>query len=255
MDQTISMTFCDVPQFPGYAESPDSAPRDTFYHPTGGMLIPRYENMGPEPEAGFARGISFQGAGGRFPVPEGYPTSLGLGGVGEMLPAFDNRVTLNPRRKDKWGIPIAHIRCVMGENDRILVEHQVKALREMVEHAGYRPNFVGSVLGLDSGKVWPNMDPVQRLIFKAGFKLSLRIGSAIHECGGARMGADPATSTVNERNQVWDVPNLFVTDGASFTSGSTVGPALTVMALSARAAAYIAEAHESGDLHRSLVGR
>ncbi len=250
MDQTISMTFCDVPQFPGYSESPDSAPRDTFYHPTGGMLIPRYENMGPEPEEGFARGISFQGAGGRFPVPEDYPTSLGLGGVGEMLPAYDNRVTLNRRRTDRWGIPIAHIRCVMSDNDRILVDHQVTALREMTEHAGYRINFVGSVLGLDSGKVWPSMNPVQRMLFRRGFGLSLRIGSAIHECGGARMGADPGTSTVNGRNQVWDVPNMFVTDGASFTSGSTVGPALTVMALSARAAAYIAEAHASGELHR-----
>ncbi len=168
-----------------------------------------------------------------------------------MLPTYDNRVTLNPRRKDRWGVPIPHIRCAIGENDRILVDHQVTALREMTEHAGYQVNFVGSVLGLDSNKIWPHMNPVQRFIFRAGLGMSLRIGSAIHECGGARMGADPATSTVNGRNQVWDIPNLFVTDGAAFTSGSTVGPALTVMALSARAAAFIADAHASGELHSS----
>ncbi len=60
------------------------------------------------------------------------------------------------------------------------------------------------------------------------------------------MGDDPRTSVLNGVNQTWDVPNLFVTDGASFVSNSTVGPALTIMALSARAAAFIAEAHASG---------
>jgi choline dehydrogenase-like flavoprotein len=51
MDQTISLAFCDVPQFPGYSEWPDAdvVPKDPFYHGSGGILIPRYENMGPEP--------------------------------------------------------------------------------------------------------------------------------------------------------------------------------------------------------------
>jgi choline dehydrogenase-like flavoprotein len=248
MDQTISMAFCSVPQFPGYSAADTLPPADPFYPPTGGILIPRYDNLGPEPETGFLRGISFQGAGGRFPVPAGEPTSLGLGGVGEMLPSYDNRITLDKRRKDKWGSPIAHIRCVMGDNDRKLVEHQVKALREMTEAAGYQVNFLGSVLGLDSNKVWPDYTPIQRAIFRASFGSSLMMGSAIHECGGARMGADPATSVVNEMNQVWDVPNVFVPDGASFTSNSTVGPALTIMALAARSAAFIAEKHGAGEL-------
>ena len=248
MDQTISMAFCDVPQFPGYAEQPDDVPRDPFYHPSGGILIPRYENLGPEPEKGFLRGISFQGAGGRFPVPEGYPTSFGLGGVGEMLPMYDNRVALHSRRTDAWGVPIADIRCAVGENDRILIDRQVTALQQMTEHAGYRTNFVASVLGVHSKKVWPASNPLQRLIFRFGIRLSLRVGAAIHECGGARMGTDPRTSVLNGVNQAWDVPNLFITDGASFTSNSTVGPALTIMALSARASEFIAEAHASGDL-------
>jgi choline dehydrogenase-like flavoprotein len=248
MDQTISMAFCSVPQFPGYSAADTLPPADPFYPPTGGILIPRYDNLGPEPQEGFLRGISFQGAGGRFPVPAGEPTSLGLGGVGEMLPSYDNRITLNKRRRDKWGSPIAHIRCVMGENDRILVEQQVKALREMTEAAGYQVNFLGSVLGLDSKKVWPDYTPVQRAIFRASFGSSLMMGSAIHECGGARMGADPATSVVNGMNQVWDVPNVFVPDGASFTSNSTVGPALTIMALASRSAAFIAEKHAAGEL-------
>jgi len=248
MDQTISLAFCSVPQFPGYSKADTLPPADPFYPPAGGILIPRYENMGPEPERDFVRGISFQGAGGRFPVPDGYPTSFGLGGVGEMLPSYENRISLNGRRTDKWGVPIAHIRCQLGDNDRILVSRQLRALREMTQHAGYQVNFIGSVLGLDSNKVWPDYDPLQRFIFRRVIRMSLTMGAAIHECGGARMGNDPRMSVVNAVNQAWDIPNLFVPDGASFVSNSTVGPALTIMALSARAAAFIAEAHASGQL-------
>jgi choline dehydrogenase-like flavoprotein len=46
------------------------------------------------------------------------------------------------------------------------------------------------------------------------------------------------------------VPNLFVPDGASFTSNSTVGPALTIMALAARSAAFIADAYATGKLSK-----
>ena len=250
MDQTVSLAFCDVPQFPGYSCQPDETPDDPYYGRCGGVLIPRWDNMGPDLDPRFLRGISFQGAGGRFPVPDGYPTSFGLGGVGEMLPAYDNRVSLHARRKDRWGVPIATIRCALGENDRKLIGHQTKVLREMVEHAGYRVNFVANILGLDSRKVWPQMDPVRRQIFRIGIRMSIQMGSAIHESGGARMGSDPATSVVNGVNQAWDVPNLFITDAASFTSGSTVGPALTIMALSARSAAFIAEARKSDALSR-----
>jgi choline dehydrogenase-like flavoprotein len=60
----------------------------------------------------------------------------------------------------------------------------------------------------------------------------------IHEMGTARMGRDPKTSVLNGNNQVWDAPNVFVTDGACMTSGAAVNPSLTYMALTARAADF-----------------
>ena len=111
----------------------------------------------------------------------------------------------------------------------------------MAEASGYRVNFVGSTLGLDSKKVWPDADPISRLIFKVGIRMSMAMGAAIHECGGARMGSDPAGSVLNEHNQTWDVPNLYVTDSSCFTSNGAVGPTLTIMALTARAAEHIAQ--------------
>ena len=42
----------------------------------------------------------------------------------------------------------------------------------------------------------------------------------------------------------------FIADAASFPTGSTEGPALTIMAVTARACDYIARAHASGELTR-----
>jgi choline dehydrogenase-like flavoprotein len=61
-------------------------------------------------------------------------------------------------------------------------------------------------------------------------------GMGIHEMGTARMGRDPKTSVLNGWNQVWDAPNVFVTDGSSMTSAACQNPSLTYMAITARAA-------------------
>jgi hypothetical protein len=61
-------------------------------------------------------------------------------------------------------------------------------------------------------------------------------GKNIHECGTARMGDDPKTSVLNAYNQVHDVKNVFVTDGACFVTQGCSEPTLTIMAISARAA-------------------
>ncbi len=63
-------------------------------------------------------------------------------------------------------------------------------------------------------------------------------GMGIHEMGTARMGKDPKTSVLNSQNQVWDAPNVFVTDGACMTSAACQNPSLTYMALTARAADF-----------------
>jgi choline dehydrogenase-like flavoprotein len=52
------------------------------------------------------------------------------------------------------------------------------------------------------------------------------------------MGHSPKDSILNKNNQVWGVPNVFVTDGACMTSSSAVNPSLTYMALAARAADF-----------------
>ena len=45
--------------------------------------------------------------------------------------------------------------------------------------------------------------------------------------GTARMGRDKKTSVLNAFNQIHDVKNVFVTDGACMTSSATQNPSLT----------------------------
>ena len=222
MDQTPSLLFASDLRRRGFEQVDDSAPHDPFFPAAGGLYIPRSDNLDEASRRTFARGWAVQGTVGRIPAPADHPGVAGLMGFGEMLPDYINRLTLHPKRTDKWGIPIPRIRISLSDNDRALLRQQVRGTREMAEYCGYKIDFVGSTLGLDGKKVFPDRDPVSRAIFRWGFPKSLAIGAAIHECGGARMGHDPARSVLNEFNQSWDVPNLFVTDGSCYVSTGAV---------------------------------
>lgn len=252
MDQTPALVFGETPRFPGWEED-TSAPADDYYGAAGGVYLPMIDDFTRTTD--YVGSYAVQGVMGRMPVPPQHPGSVGMMAFGEMLPHEANHVSIHRRRKDAWGVPIPKIHIRLTENERALLREQVRGVREMVESAGVRVNFAGSTLGLDSRKVFPDADPFSRAIFRAAFTKSLAIGAAIHECGGARMGSDPATSFLNAYNQSWDVPNLFVTDASCYVTNGLVGPTLTIMALTARASEYIATEHSSGNLTRRRARR
>ncbi len=248
MDQCPSLTFGSVPDIKGW-ELDDSAPLDPFYPPSGGIYVPRFQNLDSQTHPGFKRGFAFQGAIGRGYVPNDSPAMFGIMGFGETLPYYENSVTLSARRKDAWGIPSPHIRCVLGPNENALLKEQIRTAKEMVSECGYNAEFTGSAFGLDNPReAFRDADVFSHFIFRKAFVKSMAVGAAIHECGGARMGSDPSKSILNSFNQSWDVKNLFVTDGSCFPSSGTVGPALTIMALTARACEYAASEYKAGRL-------
>jgi choline dehydrogenase-like flavoprotein len=248
MDQCPSQVYGTVTGMMG-SELDDSAPADPFYGSAGGIFIPRFHNLETSTNPKFKRGFAFQGAIGRGKTPDNKPAIFGIMGFGEALPYYDNCVALNPRRKDAWGIPVPHIRYSFFRNELELLREQVRSLQEMVDSCDYKVIFSGSALGLENEKdAFPDADWLSRLMFRTTFKKCMAAGAAIHECGGARMGDDPAKSVLNSFNQSWDVKNLFVTDGSCFPSSGTVGPALTIMAVTARACEYIADEYKTGGL-------
>jgi choline dehydrogenase-like flavoprotein len=137
---------------------------------------------------------------------------FGLYAQGEMLPRFENQVTLHSNLKDKWGIPQLDINCEFSKNET-----------DMMLEAKQQAHAMLVAAGLKNVQSWVSQGPP---------------GLAIHEVGTARMGRDAKTSVLNRFNQSHDIPNLFVTDGASFCSTAVQNPSLTFMALTVRAVDY-----------------
>jgi choline dehydrogenase-like flavoprotein len=215
---------------------------DRYYYgrrPTG-FYLARYINLaGRGGDADFVRGFAFQGYSGRAGWGRGAGEpgvgvdlkrrlrspgrwEMGLIGFGEMLPSANNRATLHATRKDSWGIPLLHIDCQHGENERRIALRAGRDATQMLTAAGFE-NVV----------TWNTMKPP---------------GHCVHEMGSARMGRDPATSVLNAYNQAHDVANLFVTDGSCMVSSGCVNPSLTYMALSARAAHYASDLLKTGQI-------
>jgi choline dehydrogenase-like flavoprotein len=210
-----------------------------FYgrRPTG-FYIPRYRNLlgdkrdyvrgfgyqGSASRQGWERAVAELGVGAAFKdaMSTPGPWRMGATAFGEMLPDHNNRIWIDDKRKDKWGLPVLAIDCATGENERLMRTDMMNDMAEMLEATGAK-----DVRVFDNG-YFPGM--------------------GIHEMGTARMGRDPKTSVLNAHNQVWDCQNVFVTDGSCMTSAACQNPSLTYMALTARAASYAVEQLKRGDL-------
>lgn len=206
----------------GFSDKYDFGRRPT------GIYIPRFRNIYDD-KRDYVRGFGYQGGAGRGRGVEIAENMLGadlknalslpsdnwrfgLTGFGEMLPDHSNKMMLDKNRKDKWGLPVIAFDVEIKENEIKMRKDMANDAKEMLEAAG-----VKNVSSYDSG---------------------YGVGSGIHEMGTARMGRDPKTSVLNSHNQVWDAPNVFMTDGACMTSSSCVNPSLTYMAMTARAADF-----------------
>ena len=71
-----------------------------------------------------------------LPLTAPGPWRVNLYGFGEMLPRPDNCVTLHPTRTDKWGMPLVHIDCGLGDIEQRMVAQVNADAKEMLELAG-----------------------------------------------------------------------------------------------------------------------
>ncbi len=203
---------------------------DKYYYGrrANGIYIPRYRNFFGD-KRDYLRGFGYQGGASRegwsrdvaeLSIGADYKEALtepgqwtmGMGGFGETLPYHENKITLDKSKKDKWGLNILSFDCELKENELKMRKDMLADGIEMLEAAG-----VKNVTGTDTNPY---------------------LGRGIHEMGTARMGANAKTSVLNKWNQVWDAPNVFVTDGSFMVSAACQNPSLSYMAFTARAADF-----------------
>ncbi len=131
-----------------------------------------------------------------------------LGALCEFLPQARNRVTLADE-VDRHGLPVAHFAYSQGDNDKQLM----KAAQASME----------------------------RILHAAGAQEVITIGRYAHLVGGARMAHKPEQGVIDADHRIFGTPNVFIVDGSTLPTQGSANPALTIMALAARAADRLIE--------------
>jgi len=140
-----------------------------------------------------------------------YDSMAGMFINGEDLPRSTNRITLNPKVKDSFGLPVANIHMDDHENNAAMRAHAQKQAKAMYEAVG---------------------------AIKVAYS---RQTPATHNMCSARMSKDPRDGVANAHGQTHDIPNLFISDGSAFSTQGSANPTLTIVALALRQAEFIAQ--------------
>jgi choline dehydrogenase-like flavoprotein len=135
---------------------------------------------------------------------------LGMSALVEQLPEETNTVTLDPERRDHFGLPIPLVTYDFGDYAREGLASAERAMRAILEAAGAQ-DFTEPVYW------WPG-----------------------HHMGTVPMGEDPATSVVDSWLRSHDVPNLYLISSGTWVTGGCANPTLTLSALALRTADHIA---------------
>jgi choline dehydrogenase-like flavoprotein len=157
-----------------------------------------------------------------------YGTTIGLEGLGEMMPNKETYCELDSST-DEWGIPVLRFHWKAGENEIKMAKDMQETFRAILEASGGTYLTESSADGANPYGIYDG-------------------GVAIHESGTIRMGNHPKTSALNKYNQSHEVKNLFVTDAAAFVTSPDKNPTLTILALSWRASEYLLEEAKKGNL-------
>jgi len=211
-------------------------PRGYHIEYWGGMGMPAY---------GFGWGI--EGLNGKIPMPDGtqhqaggygkslkedyhrfYGAYVGMAGRGEAIAKETDYCEIDPTVVDKFGIPVLRFNYKWSDYEIKQAKHMQDTFEDIIKNMGGIP--LGDKPGAETnyGLATP--------------------GLIIHEAGTARMGSDPKKSVLNGHNQAHDVKNLFVVDGAAFTSQADKNITWTILALSMRASDFIIDQKKKKNL-------
>ncbi len=149
---------------------------------------------------------------------EGYDHTLGVSINGADLPMADNRVSLHPAERDRYGLPVPALNIDDHPNDVAMINYGLKRATALLQAAGAR-----------------------RITETPPHPASQNLGTC-------RMSAKPDEGVVDRWGRSHDVPNLFVSDGSQFASANLSHPTLTIVALAIRQAEHIADTMAAGDL-------
>ncbi|MBJ7597585.1 MAG: glucose-methanol-choline oxidoreductase [Candidatus Nephthysia bennettiae] len=136
----------------------------------------------------------------------------------QEVPLPTSRVTLEPRVKDRYGIPAVRL---LGSGPH---DEDLRAAEFMVER----------------GQDWLRASGAKRL-HPVRLILPKWPSGGQHQAGTCRMGLDPRTSVTDPWGRVWGHPGVTIADGSLHVTNGGVNPVLTILALSMKVSEHLAE--------------
>jgi len=139
--------------------------------------------------------------------------SMAVGMVVHDMPQHDNRIDLDDKVTDAWGLPVARVTLTPHANDLAMGKYLIDRNAEILEAAG--------------------ASSVQKVY------IDRVTGNCSHQHGTVRMGDDASSSVLDRWCAAHEVPNLYCVDGGAFPTATGANPTLTIMANAWRVAERI----------------
>lgn len=146
------------------------------------------------------------------------PTELIVIDQMEQIPDPDSRVTLDPRNRDRLGMPRLRVDWRIDDSTRRSQEHMHRMFGSILERVG--------IDGFHSDLLAHPERPVEYLDMK-------------HPAGTTRMSSTPEHGVVDRDCRVHGVDNLYVAGGSVFPTSGHLNPTLLIVALAARLADHL----------------
>jgi len=156
-------------------------------------------------------------------MPADQNQAFGLYTRAEQIPNPLSRVTLSDE-KDSLGVPRANLNWALSAIDKKTVYAINHLLGEQVGAAGIGRVKLKDWLIDDTDKQLPD--------FTSG---------GWHHLGTTRMSENPKEGVVDANCKIHNIDNLFVAGSSCFTTGGSVNPTLTVVAISLRLSSFLKE--------------
>jgi choline dehydrogenase-like flavoprotein len=149
-----------------------------------------------------------------------YKRSMAVQGPIQEVPRWENRIEVDPSRRDAYGIPVVKMTGKRHANDFVVGRLLASRAAEWLRAAGATEVWQTSIGGGVNGHQ--------------------------HQAGTCRMGKDPKTSAVDPSCRLHEVDNVYVADGSVHVTNGGFNPALTIQANAYRVAERIAKEQGRG---------
>jgi len=172
----------------------------------GGMLANEFTRLPYQMTDRLPEGTPSWGLAHKQAMRQWHKRSIIIMGPTQQIPSPNARVTLDPKIRDKYGIPVARLEGNVHPHTFEIGNRQSERAAAWLKEAG--------AIHTSSMNWSPDT-----------------VSAGQHQAGTCRMGSDPRGSVVNRDCQLHDVDNLFVIDGSVHVTNGGFNPVLTIMAV------------------------